>query len=153
MFSPSILVLPLYQVFSTLGLLDTIWSIVLGHLAWVLPFSTLLLHSFLEEFSKEVEEAAQLDGLGVWGIFWKIVFPLLAPAVGVVGIFAFASSWGEFLFAVSFSRTNIRTGPVQISLTISEYRIWWVCLLHQEFTGLFPQLFWQFYLIDILQEG
>jgi len=128
MMVPSILILPLFQVISILGLRDTIWGVVLGHLSWTLPFAILILHGFCEEMPRDVEEAAQLDGLGVWGIFWKIVFPLMAPGVGVASLFTFGTSWGEFLFAVAFSTVDVRTGPVQISLMTTQYKVWWGAL-------------------------
>jgi len=125
---PSILVLPLYQIVNLLNLRGTIWSIVLGHLAWSLPFAIILLNSFLAEMPKEMEEAAWLDGLSRWKTFLKIVFPLMAPSVATVGLFTFGVSWGEFLFAVSLTAVTARTGPVQISMMTTEYKVWWGAL-------------------------
>jgi len=125
---PAILVLPMFDLINLLGLRDTVWGIVLGHLAWSTPFNILLLYSFIVEVPKEVEEAAWLDGASRWTTFWRIRFPLMAPAVGTVGIFTFGTSWGEFLFAAAFSTTAIRTGPVQMSLMMGQYHVAWGAL-------------------------
>lgn len=125
---PAILVLPMFDLINFLGLRDTVWGIVLGHLAWNTPFNILLLYSFLVEVPKEIEEAAWLDGASRWTAFWRIRFPLMAPSVGVAGAFTFGTSWGEFLFAAAFSTTTIRTGPVQMSLMMGQYKVWWGAL-------------------------
>jgi multiple sugar transport system permease protein len=125
---PAVLVLPLFQLINLLNLRDTVWGIVLGHLAWNLPFNILLLYSFLAEVPKTIEEAAWLDGASRWTTFWRIRFPLMAPSVGVAGLFTFGTSWGEFLFAASFSTTEVRTGPVQMSLMMGQYKVWWGAL-------------------------
>jgi ABC-type glycerol-3-phosphate transport system permease component len=123
---PAILVLPLYDIISLLNLKNTIAGIVLGHLSWQLPFAILILHSFIEEVPKQMEEAAFLDGAGRFGTFWRIVFPQLAPGIAVVSLFAFGGSWNEFLFAVSFaSSSSLRTGPVAISVMTTEYKVYW----------------------------
>jgi len=123
---PAILLLPLYEIMKTLGLLNTIAGIVLGHLSWQLPFAILIMESFCEGMPKEIEEAAWLDGFSRFETFWKIVFPLMAPGIAVVGLFTFGGSWGEFLFAVSFAYgSSLRTGPVQISLMTTTYKVYW----------------------------
>jgi len=123
---PAILLLPLYEIVKTLGLLNTIAGIVLGHLSWQLPFAILIMESFCKGMPKEIEEAAWLDGFSRFETFWKIVFPLMAPGIAVVGLFTFGGSWGEFLFAVSFAYgSSLRTGPVQISLMTTTYKVYW----------------------------
>lgn len=122
---PAIIILPMYKFFSTLGLKGTIWPIVFGHLSWTLPFAILILQSFCEEMPKDMEEAARLDGLSDWGVFWKIAFPLMAPGIAVIGVVTFSTSWNEFLFAAAFSTAYLKTGPVLISSMITEWAIYW----------------------------
>lgn len=138
---PAILVLPMFQLINWLNLRDTVWGIVLGHLAWNLPFNILLLYSFLAEVPKTIEEAAWLDGASRWMTFWRIRFPLMAPSVGVAGLFTFGTSWGEFLFAASFSTTEIRTGPVQMSLMMGQYKVYWGALAASGIFWTIPVIF------------
>jgi len=125
---PAILVLPMYDLISFLGLMGSVWGIVLGHLAWSLPFAILILQSFCQGMPKIIEEAAWLDGLSRWRTFWRIVFPLMGPGIAIAGLFTFGTSWGEFLFAVAFTTNVVRTGPVQISLMTTDYKVWWGAL-------------------------
>jgi len=125
---PAILVLPLWAIVDMLGLRGSIWGVVLGHLAWSLPFAILILDSFFAEIPKTMEEAAWLDGCSRWKTLWKIVFPSIAPGIAIVCLFTFGTSWGEFLFAVTFTTVSMRTGPVQIALMTTDYKVWWGAL-------------------------
>ena len=90
------LVTPLYAMYVQFNLVDTYWGVILFLVASGLPFGIWLMKNFLDSVPVEIEEAAWVDGASVFGGFWRIVLPLAAPGVAVVGVFSFLSSWTNF---------------------------------------------------------
>ncbi|MFI9486927.1 carbohydrate ABC transporter permease [Promicromonospora sp. NPDC052451] len=91
-------VLALSQVRLTgLAGLDNPVGVAILHVMFQLSFSTLLYTAFLRSLPAELEESARLDGATTWQVFWRLVFPLLAPMSATVGIFAFLASWNDFM--------------------------------------------------------
>lgn len=128
---PGVVVLiPLYGLFSKVGLIDSRISLVIVNVAFALPFSIWMMRSFLASVPKEIEEAAIIDGAPTTTILVRILMPLIAPGIASVAIFAFISSWTEYLFAsvliVSDAR---RTIPVGFAGIIGQYQIDWGLLL------------------------
>lgn len=128
---PGVVVLiPLYGLFSKAGLIDSRISLVIVNVAFALPFSIWMMRSFLASVPKEIEEAAVIDGAPTTTILLRILMPLIAPGIASVAIFAFISSWTEYLFAsvliVSDAR---RTIPVGFAGIIGQYQIDWGLLL------------------------
>ncbi|RWJ04405.1 MAG: carbohydrate ABC transporter permease [Mesorhizobium sp.] len=94
------LIVPLFQINKSLGLLDTYLGLILPYTALGLPFAIIVLRSFFEALPLELEEAARLDGVSQVRIFWYIALPLSWPALTVVVIIQFMSSFNEFLLAL-----------------------------------------------------
>jgi multiple sugar transport system permease protein len=90
------LVTPLYAMYVRFELVDTYWGVILFLVASSLPFNIWLMKNFLDSVPIEMEEAAWVDGASIFGGFWRIVLPLAAPGVAVVGVFSFLSSWTNF---------------------------------------------------------
>jgi len=90
------LVTPLYAMYVTLNLTDTLQGCVLFFVASGLPFSIWLMKNFLDSISVEMEEAAWIDGASILGSFWYILLPLAAPGVAVVGVWSFLGAWTNF---------------------------------------------------------
>jgi ABC-type glycerol-3-phosphate transport system permease component len=99
-------VVPTFLLLRTLHLLDTGWALVLPYAAWNLPFAVLVYYGFFRSQSREPEEAGRLDGCGPALLFWKVAFPLAAPATGVVVVSTALSTWNEFLFALLFVHSD-----------------------------------------------
>ena len=84
--------------------------------------------TFFKQIPMDIEEAAQVDGMSRWGILWKIVMPMSAPAVASNAILIFIFSWNEFLLALTFmSRDAARTVPVGIAMLsgVTVYEVPW----------------------------
>jgi N,N'-diacetylchitobiose transport system permease protein len=96
------LVIPLFLQAKTLGLLDQLLGLVVVYVAFALPFAIWTLRGFVAAVPVELEEAAALDGATWWQMFWKILFPLVAPGLVAVSIFSFIVAWNEFIFALTF---------------------------------------------------
>lgn len=96
------LVIPLFLQAKTLGMLNTYYGLILVYLAFSLPFAVWTLRGFVAAVPKELEEAAYLDGCSWWQMFWRVLFPLVAPGLVSTSIFAFITAWNEFIFALTF---------------------------------------------------
>ncbi|WP_458353365.1 carbohydrate ABC transporter permease [Peribacillus frigoritolerans] len=92
--------IPIYLLTINLGLYDTIWALIGPGVAFSLPVSIVIFTQFLKDLPKELEESAEMDGCGHFTIFWKILFPLLTPAISTVAIYNFIHIWNEFIFAL-----------------------------------------------------
>ena len=106
MFPGIILLIPLYNLYAGLGLIDNIYGLVIAYATTALPFSVWMLKNFFDTVPKELDEAARVDGLGPFQTFWRIVLPLTIPGVAVVGFFNFMTSWNEFLMAFTILQSD-----------------------------------------------
>ncbi|GAE95243.1 sugar ABC transporter permease [Gracilibacillus boraciitolerans JCM 21714] len=113
---------PLFTMMNEVKILDTYLALILPYFSFELPIAVFLLAAFMGSFSKEMEEAAFIDGCGYWGIFWKIMFPLSLPALSTVGIIGFLRFWNEFAFALVFINDSaLRTIPLTLSVFSTGY--------------------------------
>jgi multiple sugar transport system permease protein len=98
---PVILVMiPLYVLLRYAGLTDTLTGLILVYIIWSLPFVLWIMHGYVKSIPIELEEAAVIDGATRSEVIFKILFPLLLPAIGASALFAFISAWNEFFFAL-----------------------------------------------------
>jgi trehalose/maltose transport system permease protein len=105
----------LYTSINKLGLYNTLQSLIFSYMIFTLPFTIWVLTSFMRALPKDLEEAAYIDGAGPLQVFYRVMLPLLAPALVTTGLLAFIAAWNEFLFALSFTATpEKRTVPVAI---------------------------------------
>lgn len=99
-------IVPLFQMFNGLGLVDTHWPLILVPIFGAPSvLATLIMRQFFIALPGELEEAGRMDGLGRFGLYWKIALPLSRPALGAVGIFSFLHSWNLYLEPVVFLST------------------------------------------------
>lgn len=116
-FPCTLIIVPLYRLFQMAHLLNRPLGLIVPYAALNLPFAIWVLMAFFRRIPREVEEAACVDGLSRWGILWRIVFPLSAPAIATTAILVFICSWNEFLIALIFmSQDSARTVPVGIAM-------------------------------------
>ena len=102
MFPAIVLVIPLYTVFSQLGLRNSIEGLLIVYTATTLPVAIYMLQGYFKSIPKELEEAAILDKLSWFGIITKIIIPLSIPAISSVALYVFMIAWNEFLFSLMF---------------------------------------------------
>jgi multiple sugar transport system permease protein len=115
MLPPIILVLPLFGMFLTVGLMQSRVSLVIAHLTICLPFLSWMLVSFFEGDVARLEEAARVDGATRWQAFIRIAVPVAAPGLLAAGLLGFILSWNEFLFALVLSGPDTQTLPVGLA--------------------------------------
>ena len=117
LFPSQIVVAQIFVLIRTLQLSNTRWSLILTVGAFNLAFATLIAAGFLRTIPNEVEEAAVVDGAGIWSIFFRIMLPILRPAVATVAINVFLSSWNEFLYALILIRDEgLKTLPISLTM-------------------------------------
>lgn len=96
-------IVPLFQLFNEMGMIDTHWPLILvPMLGAPSVLATLIMRQFFIALPKELEEAARLDGLGRLAVYWRIAMPLARPALGAVAIFTFLNSWNLYLEPIVF---------------------------------------------------
>jgi len=111
-----LIVIPLFLILKQLALLNSLPGLILVYLVWSMPFVLFMLQSFIRAIPIELEEAASVDGAGRLGVVRRIVFPLLAPGIVVVLLFAFIAGWNEFFFAlVVLQDPDLTTIPVRLA--------------------------------------
>ncbi len=112
---PVVTIIPLFLVMRTLHLNGTLLSIIILHTFMNLPLTVWLLQGFYADVPKEIEEAAQIDGLGRFATFARIVLPLAMPGVASTALLSYVFSWNEFLFANILSGASTRTATVALT--------------------------------------
>ncbi len=115
----SVLYIPLYMLLAKLHLTNTIWGLVLIYPTFTLPYISWILIPHIADISRELEEAAEVDGCTKFQTMYRIVFPLALPGIVSTTIFTFAMCWGEYLYAlVNLTSVHAQTFPVVISSLI-----------------------------------
>ena len=94
------LIIPIFQINRSLGLYNSYLGLILPYTALGIPFSIIILRSFFDGFPRDIEDAARIDGCNAFGIYWRIMMPVSWPALSVVIIWQFMTSWNEFLLAL-----------------------------------------------------
>ena len=108
--------IPLLSLYVDLGLNGTFWTIWLSHAMFGLPLAIFLLHNFMAEIPRELIEAARMDGAGHISIFFRVLLPLLTPALAAFGIFQFLWVWNDLLVALTFAGGSPELAPITLSL-------------------------------------
>ncbi|WP_283193749.1 carbohydrate ABC transporter permease [Rhizobium sp. AN80A] len=118
--------LPLFILYSRIGIIDTHFGLILTYVALNVPFTIWLIDGFFRQVPKDLAEAAQIDGCTRWQAFWKVEFPLAGPGIASAGIFAFLTCWNEYALASQLTRSvNSKTLPVGLLDYTAEFTIDW----------------------------
>ncbi len=129
LFPAILLLLPMYLLLSTLGLIGTVAGVVLAHLAITLPLSIFLMASFASAVPRELEEAALVDGMGIFGAFIRVAVPLMRTGIATTCLFAFILSWDEYLFASAIAQGRAVTVPVALAGFVTSFDIRWGAIM------------------------
>ena len=108
--------IPLLSLYVDAGLNGTFWTIWLSHTMFGLPLAIFLLHNFMKEIPRELIEAARMDGAGHVQIFFRVLMPLLTPALAAFAIFQFLWVWNDLLVALTFAGGAPELAPLTVSL-------------------------------------
>lgn len=159
MFTGAVLLIPLYRVMRSLGLLNTYWAMIVPGVAFLIPTGIWLLRSYLEKIPRELEEAAYVDGASRLYTLRRVVIPLAVPGLIVVATSVFIGAYAQqFLFAVTFNnRTELQPLPAGLFEFIGYQDVVWNQMMAAALTGVLPVmiffLFLQKYLVAGLTAG
>jgi len=159
MFSGAVLLIPLYKLLRTFGLLNTYQAMIVPGVAFLIPTSIWLLKSYFEKIPIELEEAAFCDGASRIQILRHVIAPLSTPGLVVVGIYAFIGSYAQqFLFAISFNqKKEYMPIPAGLYEFIGYTTVKWNEMMAASLVGIAPVLivflFLQKYIVEGLTAG
>ena len=133
------LVLPWYVMSKNLGWLDTYWGIMFPGM--MTGFGTFLMKQFFESVPDELLEAARVDGLGEFRIWWRIAMPLVGPALSALAIFTFLGNWTAFLWPlISTTKRDLYTLPVGLASFSGEFQREWEMVMAGASVATLPML-------------
>jgi multiple sugar transport system permease protein len=123
MVPPIAFAIPYFLAYRFIGLLDTVTGLVLIYMTFNLSLVVWLMRTFFEASPRALEEAAWIDGATLWATFRTVVLPMAAPAVVTTAILCFIYSWNDFFFALTLTRTQAMTAPVEV-VNFMNYQGW-----------------------------
>lgn len=148
------LVVPVYLIMQQLGLIGSVWGIILVHTAQALPFTVLILSVFFRKLPGELFEAATLDHCNTLQSFMRIAVPLALPSIGATGLFAFMLSYSEYLFALVLSgEASSRPVSVVMAALARNTDVSWSLLNTGIFIAILPTLFLVVLVWNFVVEG
>jgi ABC-type glycerol-3-phosphate transport system permease component len=125
-FPPQIVLIPLFRLFNTVGLYDTLWPMIIVHVAFGLPICTLLMRNFFSTVPTAIREAAIIDGANEGQILLLVMLPLSLPALAVLATLQFTWIWNDFLWPLIFTQSdNMRTIMVGLVTLRGQYSVAW----------------------------
>ncbi|WP_067929565.1 carbohydrate ABC transporter permease [Alicyclobacillus shizuokensis] len=117
--------LPLYLMFSKLGLIGTMTGLVFAYTTFNLPFALWIMMTFFKDIPPALEEAGMVDGCSKFEAFWRVTLPMAAPGLVATGILCLMFAWNDYSFASVFTGQSTQTVPVAASLLVSQEGVQW----------------------------
>lgn len=150
--------MPLYKFIVDIGGMNSYWSIILLHVTFNLPMTIFLFTGFISSIPVELDEAAMMDGMSRFGLFFRIIMPLLKPITATATILAGVNVWNDYQFSVFFLQSpEMKTMTVSLSSFFSQYtnNIGWVAAgsLLSALPIIILYLFLQKYFVSGLSSG
>ncbi len=147
-------IVPIYVTLSRLHLLNTYMALIIPYAAFSLAMGILVCTGFMQDLPKDLDEAACIDGCGTWGIFFRIIVPLMKPAVATVSIYTFLQCWNELMFANIFvSDSAHKTLPVGVQALSGQYLTEWGPVGAAMVLATFPTLLFYVFFSKKIQES
>ena len=133
--------LPIFMMSVRTGLYDSIWALVGPYVAFNLPISVFILTTFMATIPKDLEEAAKIDGCSLYGIFWRIMLPLVKPGLATLVIYDGVNIWNEFSFALTLTQTaGNRTLPLAVQEFQGQYSMNIPMIMTVLFISILPMI-------------
>ena len=135
---PVVLALPFLVLYKELALLDTRVGLILLYTLTVLPIVIWIMKDQFTTIPTELEEAAMVDGLGIWGAFFTIILPIAAPGMVAAFILSLVLTWNEYFFAALLTSTHANTLPVMVASQTGSQGISWWSMAALSFAAILP---------------
>lgn len=158
MFPYQMSILGLYKVIQQMNLMNSLLGVILINIAINIPFATFIIKSFVNTIPVELEEAAKIDGCGVFRTFWVITFPLMKPTIATVAILNTLTIWNDFMGPLYFLQSRENDVILQeVYRNIGQFSTDWTSLFPMMVLGVLPlvifYLFMQRYIIGGVMNG
>ena len=155
MFTGAVLLIPLYRLMFTLGILNTYWAMIIPGVAFLIPTGIWLLRGYLEKIPRELEEAAYVDGASRLYTLRRVVLPLAVPGLIVVGTSVFIGAYAQqYLFAITFNQVaELQPLPAGLNQFIGYQTVEWNQMMAAALTGVLPVMLVFFFLQKYLVAG
>ena len=125
-FPPQVVLIPLFRLFNVMGLLDTLWAMIIVHIAMGIPICTLLMRNFFTTVPNALREAAVVEGANEWQVLTRIALPISLPALAVLATLQFTWIWNDFLWPLIFTQSdNKRTIMLGLVALKGQYNVVW----------------------------
>jgi multiple sugar transport system permease protein len=134
------IVIPTFYIYRQLNLLDTMWGLILALVAFQVPLSTLIMYRIFNAIPRSLDEAARIDGAGVFRIFGLIILPIARPGLAACAVVTFILIWNEFLFILVLAGNKLVTMPVTIAAFQTDKQILWGAIAASSVLSLVPIL-------------
>lgn len=155
MLPATLLVIPLFGVFRSLGLIGDTPSIILAHSTMIIPFATWMLKGYFDTIPRELEQAAMVDGCSAIGAFFRVVLPVATPGLAATALYGFVLSWSDYVYARTFlaNRPDNWTANLGITTMKGEYVTDWNEIFAAAVLITLPVIAVYFYLERYLVSG
>jgi ABC-type glycerol-3-phosphate transport system permease component len=125
-FPPQVILVPLFRLFNGMGLIDTLWPVIIVHSALGLPICVLMMRNFFATVPNALREAAIMEGASEWQVLTRVVLPLSLPALAVLATLQFTWIWNDFLWPLIFTQSDDkRTIMIGIVNLKGQYSVAW----------------------------
>ncbi len=127
MLPATLLVIPLFALFSRLGMMGSLWTLILAHSTLIIPFTTWMLKGYFDTIPRELEQAAMVDGCSPLSAMVRVILPVSAPGLAATALYAFVLSWADYAYARTFliNAQNNWTANLGIATMRGEYTTDW----------------------------
>ncbi len=133
------LIVPQFLLAKWLGLIDTLWGLIVFYVAGNLALNTFLLRGFFEALPRELDEAMQIDGANAWGRFIRLGLPLARPALATATIFTFLATWDEYAWALTtITSPQNKTLPIAVALLQGQRGTQWGLVFAASIIAIVP---------------
>jgi glycerol transport system permease protein len=122
---PAVYAMPFFNLYSSIGLFDTVWAVALAHCLFNVPLAVWILEGFMSGVPREIDETAALDGYSFPRFFIRIFLPLIVNGIGVAAFFCFMFSWVEQLLATTLTTVNAKPFVAVMTRTYSAEGMDW----------------------------
>ncbi|GCE50171.1 raffinose/stachyose/melibiose transport system permease protein [Thermosporothrix hazakensis] len=136
-------IIPVFDIVQRLGLLDTLWSVILVQTAGGMVFNTFLFMGYFSSMQRELEDAARVDGASFHQLFWRVMLPLSGPMIATVALFTFIGTWNSFFVPLVFTLgvPELRTLAVGMFAFVGQNSTQWTYLCAGSVITLAPIIF------------
>lgn len=141
MLPPTLIVIPFFIMFTTFGMIDSLWGLMLANAAVGVPFASWLLKGFFDGIPQELEQAAMIDGCSELGAMWRITLPLARPGMAASAVYLAIVAWADFVFARTLvSKPENWLLTVGLQSFVGEHAVDWTMLMAAGSISLIPAL-------------